>query len=165
MIKEELYQRMIQLDEIVSNMYPNSYFNCVIVGGSALLSLNQIDRSTLDVDVIESSKEIYEYFEMFDFNTKVKSLFCCFPINFMDRLIKININTKSINYFTPSIEDLIISKLYAYRQKDIDDIYDIIKTNSYDKKVLSELVEEARQSALNERQYQEMLYFYKKHFI
>ena len=164
MNKKELEQRMIELDTITHDLYPGLTFECVIVGGSALLIRNIITRGTLDVDVLEVSKEVEELFASFDFNTRVKAVLDCFPYNYADRLELVNIETKSIKYYTPSIEDLIVSKLYAYRGKDIEDLEKIKKSKKYNKILLDNLVIEARLSAITERRYKEMVDLYIEFF-
>lgn len=164
MNKIELEQRMIELDSITHDLYPGLTFECVIVGGSALLIKNIITRGTLDVDVLEVFKEVEELFSGFDFNTRVKAVLDCFPYNYADRLELVKMETKSINYYTPSVEDLIVSKLYAYRDKDIEDLEKIRTSNKYNRVLLDKIVEEARLSAITKRRYQEMIDLYNGFF-
>lgn len=164
MNKKELEQRMIELDTITHDLYPGLTFECVIVGGSALLIRNIITRGTLDVDVLEVSKEVEELFASFDFNTRVKAVLDCFPYNYADRLELVDIETKCIQYYTPAIEDLIVSKLYAYRAKDIEDLEKIKKSKKYDHIHLDKIVKEARLSAITERRYLEMVDLYNRFF-
>jgi len=164
MDKHELERRMLELDGIVGNLYPGMTFDCVIVGGGALLVKNIITRGTLDVDVLAVSKEVEELFAGFDFNTRVKAVLDCFPYNFADRLDLVKLPSKSIRYFTPSIEDLIVSKLYAYRDKDIEDLKKIKNSNQYNKDLLDEVIVEAKESAVTERRYLEMVSLYKNFF-
>ena len=100
MNKIELEQRMIELDTVTYDLYPGLTFKCVIVGGGALLIKNIITRGTLDVDVLEVSKEVEELFAGFDFNTRVKAVLDCFPYNYADRLELVDIETKCIQYYT-----------------------------------------------------------------
>lgn len=158
--KQELERRMLELDSIVNSIYPGMIFDCVIVGGGALLIKNIIIRGTLDVDVLELSTEVEELFAGFDFNTRVKAVLDCFPYNYEDRLELVDIPSKSIRYFTPSIEDLIVSKLYAYREKDIEDLRKIKDSKQYNKELLDKVVIEARESAITDRRYLEMVDLY-----
>jgi hypothetical protein len=114
----------------------------------------------LDVDVLELSTEVEELFAGFDFNTRVKAVLDCFPYNYEDRLELVDIPSKSIRYFTPSIEDLIVSKLYAYREKDIEDLRKIKDSKQYNKELLDKVVIEARESAITDRRYLEMVDLY-----
>lgn len=164
MNKKELEQRMIELDTVTYDLYPGLTFQCVIVGGSALLIRNIITRGTLDVDVLEVSKEVEDLFTGFDFNTRVKALLDCFPYNYNDRLELVEIETKSIKYYTPSIEDLIVSELYVYRGKDIEDLEKIKKSKKYDQILLDKIVKEASLSAITERRYLEMVDLYNGFF-
>ena len=164
MNKKELKQRMKELDAITHVLYPGLTFECVIVGGSALLIRDIITRGTLDVDVLEVSKEVEELFAGFDFNTRVKAVLDCFPYNYSDRLELVDLDTKSIQYYTPSIEDLIVSKLYAYRDKDIEDLEKIRKSKKYNQILLDKIVIEAKLSAITERRYIEMVDLYNSFF-
>lgn len=164
MNKKELENRMIELDRIVHELYPGKNFECVIVGGGALLIHNRISRGTLDVDVLNASKEVEEIFASFDFNTRVKSLIDCFPHNYEDRIELIKLDTKCIRYYTPCIEDLIVSKLYAFRDKDIEDLKKIKGSNQYDPILLEKVIIEAKKSAITERRYLEMLSLYEAFF-
>lgn len=155
---------MLELDNIVSDLYPGMTFDCVIVGGSALLIKNIITRGTLDVDVLEVSKEVEELFAGFDFNTRVKAVLDCFPYNFEDRLELVELPSKSVRYSTPSIEDLIVSKLYAYREKDIEDLKKIKESNRYNKILLDNVIIESGDSAITKRRYQEMVDLYHNFF-
>ncbi|MGD9910240.1 MAG: DUF6036 family nucleotidyltransferase [Candidatus Izemoplasmatales bacterium] len=160
----DLERRMKELDQIVFDHHPNMHLECVIVGGGALLIKKATSRSTLDIDVLYASKIVEDYFDIFDFNSKVKSLSFCFPYNYEDRLELVDIETKVIRYYTPSIEDLIISKLYAFREKDQEDLKAIIHQKQYDIHQLDKVVEEARLSALNDRMYNEMVSLYNRLF-
>jgi len=162
--KIALEQRMIDLDTVIHDLYPGMTFQCVIVGGSALLIKNIITRGTLDVDVLSVSKEIEELFAAFDFNTRVKAVLDCFSYHYDDRLELVDIKTKSIKYYTPAIEDLIVSKLYAYRGKDIEDLEKIKNSKKYDPILLDKIVQEAKLSAITERRYQEMVDLYNRFF-
>ena len=164
MNKFELEHRMIDLDKVVHDIYPGMTFECVIVGGGALLIKNVITRGTLDVDVLEVSKEVEELFAVYDFNTRVKAVLDCFPYNYGDRIELVNIKTQCIKYYTPCIEDLIVSKLYAYRGKDIEDLHKIKESGKFNSSLLEEVIEDAKHSAVTERRYLEMVNLY-KHFF
>lgn len=161
---QDLEARLKQLDLLVSEFNPDIQLECVIVGGGALLIKEMISRSTLDIDVLYASKIIEQYFPIFDFNSRVNAHSYSFPYYYEDRLELVNINTKVIKYYTPSLEDLIVSKLYAFREKDIEDLKKIIEKNEYDPTLLEQLVEEASLSSLNERSYKEMVSLYKSMF-
>jgi hypothetical protein len=162
--KQELVRRILELDSIVTSLYPHMTFDCVIVGGGALLIKDIITRGTLDVDVLEVSKEVEELFVGFDFNTRVKAVLDCFPYNYEDRLELVELHTVSIHYYTPSIEDLIVSKLYAYRDKDIEDLKKIKDSNQYNKELLDKVIIEAKESAVTDRRYKEMVHLYNNFF-
>lgn len=87
-----------------------------------------------------------------------------FPYHYRERIQPFDINTKCLRFYRPSIEDLIVSKLYALRPKDVEDIQMIIKRNAYDKTLLDYCVSDAKRSALNPHRYQEMLAMYHYYF-
>ena len=45
------------------------------------------------------------------------------PFNYEDRLIPLDIGARFIRCFTPSLEDLAVMKLYAFRPNDIIDLH------------------------------------------
>jgi hypothetical protein len=165
MNKDDMKTRMLELDSLATLRFPGKTFQCIIVGGGALLSLGLKAKGTLDVDVLVAPRQLSDLFDQFDFNTKVQSLSICFPFHYLDRIRKIEIGTKTIEFYTLSVEDLIVSKLYAYRKKDVEDLEDIIKSGQYDKTLLAQVVADAKASALNDRAYHEMICLYNQHFL
>ena len=59
---EGILNRLIDFDEEISLVYDGKKFECIVVGGGALLLLGFISRATLDIDVLEASKEIVPFF-------------------------------------------------------------------------------------------------------
>lgn len=116
------------------------------------------------INRLELQRRMQELFAGFDFNTRVKALLDCFPYNYEDRLELVEMPTQSIRYYTPSIEDLIVSKLYAYRPKDIQDLEAIKAGRNYDPELLDKVVLEAKDSAVTKRRYDEMVHLYKRFF-
>lgn len=161
---QNVMERLWNIDRVASLTFPHETFDCVLVGGAALLTLKLIKRGTLDGDILDSDPKLDAIFEAYDFNTAVKSMISCFPYRYLDRIVRIEMPSVCIRFFTPSIEDLIVSKLYAYRKKDIQDIQDIIQSGRYDSNKLAMIVQEAKLSSLNERMYQEMVDLYLRHF-
>ncbi|MDY4978406.1 MAG: DUF6036 family nucleotidyltransferase, partial [Ruminococcus bromii] len=54
----------------------------------------------------------------------------------------VNIPTKKVNFYTLSLEDLVVSKLCAMRGKDIEDIENELVYNSLDWDLLDRLVDD-----------------------
>lgn len=82
------------------------------------------------------------------------------PYNFEDRLVKLEIGSYVIDFLTPSIEDLVVMKLYAQRPNDLQDIRSAAQRNLIDWDVLEHLVydeDEAKSSNIVVRRYSEMV--------
>ena len=74
MLREDLIERLKRLDEDAFLLYPgDERFHIVIVGGSALILLEVISRSTLDIDAISASREIRGLLERYDINCDVQT--------------------------------------------------------------------------------------------
>jgi hypothetical protein len=118
----ELFERLKRLDEdayLLFNSVPR--FRVVIVGGSALILGEYADRATHDIDAIETPHELHKLLDKYDINTQVNAYLNLFPYNYEDRLIPV-LQGRQIDYFTASLEDIVISKLFASRDKDLSDI-------------------------------------------
>ncbi len=138
----------------------------IIVGGAAFMLQDLTDRSvTHDIDVFSVAQSVREVIAHYpQVNGSVAAYMDQIPYNFEDRLIKLNLNTRAIEYLTPSTEDLAVMKLYAYRPNDIQDLESAAKNNLIDWDILENLVyneDEARAAVLSERRYKEMVHAYK----
>lgn len=157
-MKDDLMERLKRLDEDVDLMFDgNKRFSMVIVGGCALILLNVISRATSDIDVFDASSEIVDLLEKYDINTRVESFINNFPYNYSDRLIELHRGRK-IDFYSASLEDVVIAKLCSVRDKDWQDITNekLLKVLNWD--VLDTLANdefEAKASALNEFRYKE----------
>lgn len=160
MQRDDMLKRLLALDEEVSLLYTaTDRIRIVIVGGGALILLEYLTRSTHDVDVLSVSHQIHDLMFKYDINTLVQTYINNFPYNYEDRM-KLVLSGKTIDFFTCSLEDIIIAKLYSYRDTDISDITtpSILKDIDWD--LLHHLAtaeDEAKASALNEYRYQEFL--------
>ena len=167
MLREELIERLKRLDEDAYLMYPGEErFRIVIVGGSALILLEVISRSTLDIDAISVSREIRGLIDRYDINCDVQTYINNFPYNYEDRLKPLPIQGKKIDYFTASLEDIVIAKLFSYRDTDRQDIIKDTVVKALDWHLLDRIVktdEEVKLNALNERNYQDFLYNYEEY--
>ena len=161
MMREDLLLRLRALDEEVSLLYPDAErINLVIVGGGALVLMEYISRSTHDIDALSVSHKIQDLMNQYDINTLVQTYINNFPYNYEDRLKPIPLESRIINYYTASLEDIIIAKLYSYRDRDIADICAPRVLESVDWELLHHLAfdeNEAQASALNEYRYREFL--------
>lgn len=93
--------------------------------------------------------------EKYDINGLVQTYINNFPYNYEDRLISL-FQGKVIDFFTASLEDIIVAKLYSFRDTDRRDIESPAVLNDIDWELLDRLAkddDEAHASALNERNY------------
>ena len=135
----------------------------VIAGGSALVLLDVISRSTDDIDTLTVRAELSELFEDYGINTRVNAYINYFPYNYEDRLVKLPIDGKSIDFYAVSLEDIVIAKLHSVRDTDIDDINNPDLIAKLDWELLDRLAtadDELKASAMNDSQYNEFLYTY-----
>ena len=88
--------------------------------------------------------------EALDINTNVMAYNNNFAENYIERAKPVELETEKIDFYTVSLEDLIISKIAASREKDLYDImnYEIMKHVDY--KLLGELAEEIKYGMLND---------------
>ena len=160
----DLINRLKRLDEDVSLLYDDDRrINCVIVGGSALILLHCITRATHDIDVISCPKEINHLLNKYDFNQQVQTYINNFPCNFEDRFVKIDVDTKIMNYYTASLEDIVIAKLCSFRDTDHHDITQPSVVDKIDWNLLEVLSVELKDSTLNDRNYTEFKANYDKY--
>ena len=152
MNKKEILNRLLQVDKDMALIDPTEdQYMCVIVGGSALVILEKIVRSTHDIDSINASEEIQDLLEMYNINMNVRAYLVNFPDSYLNRIVKVDIPTKKVVFYTTSLEDLVISKLASDRQKDKQDIENerIYKDLNWD--LMDELVEEVCEGLLTDR--------------
>ena len=136
-IKKEITDRLLMLDEEVSLEFDDTdtYYEMVIVGGGALVLIDKLTRATQDIDAIMYPKELHPFLERYDINNNVVAYLTNFAPDYYDRRIKIDIPTKRIIFYTASLEDIVISKLFSDRPKDKHDIMnpDIIRALDWNK--------------------------------
>ena len=163
--RAELLNRLRRLDEDVDLLFEdNRRFRLVIVGGSALILLETIVRATHDIDALDASAEIMDLLEKYDINMRVGTFINNFPYNYDDRIVPIAMDSRRIQFYTASLEDVIIAKLYSGRETDVQDIIDPNVLSAIDWQKLEHLATdefEAKASALNPHRYQEFLDSYK----
>jgi len=124
----ELQQRLKDIDTEAFLVYEGEkHFSCYIVGGSALIFMGLISRATRDIDTLEAfPPEIREIFEKYDMNLDVQAYETNFAFDFKRRAKRIEIDTRVVDYYTLSPEDIVVSKLCSdysdSREHDWDDI-------------------------------------------
>lgn len=147
---------------------PAARFPVVIVGGSAFMLRDLTKRpATHDIDILQADghvKNILFRYRMI--NSAVSAYMDQIPYNFEDRLVELPLECKAIQWLTPSLEDLVVMKLYAWRSNDEEDITSEAVLGNIDWTLLDYLVrseDEAKASALSERRYREMVFIYERY--
>lgn len=149
---DELIDRLRRLNEDASFLDDQNTYKCIIVGGGALILLGYRQRATHDIDVIDYfPPDIKNLMEKYDINTNVSAHIDCFPEDYINRAQLVNLDTEKIKFYTLSLEDLVISKLAAARDKDWNDITTEAILHEVDWIKLDELAKEVKQSLLSER--------------
>ena len=162
--KDDLLERLARLDEDADLLFDDSRFRMVIVGGSALILLETITRATHDIDALDVSPEIMGLLEKYDINTRVGTFINNFPYNYDERLVPVRLDGRRIDFYTASLEDIVIAKLYSGRATDVQDIIDprVLKAINWEQlEHLATAEDEARASALNPFRYEEFLDSYR----
>ena len=137
----------------------------VIVGGAAFLLRDITARQTThDIDVLHADESLREILNAYpEVNGCVAAFSDQIPFNFEDRLEVLEIGAKAIAFVTPSVEDLVVMKLYAQRPNDVQDIDGAISAGRVNWNLLDRLVHdenEAAASCISDRRYAEMLSAY-----
>ncbi|MGI6032757.1 MAG: DUF6036 family nucleotidyltransferase [Coriobacteriales bacterium] len=153
----------MQIDEevLLELGVPSERYRIVVVGGSALVLSSLTTRpATRDIDVLETDVRIQEILNRYAMvNSRVSAYADEIPFGFEDRLVEIALDTRAVQYFRPSVEDLAVMKLYALRPNDLSDLKSPEFLARIDWVTLRHLVydpDEAPASALSERRWREM---------
>lgn len=164
MNRDEMISRLKELDEEASLLFDSSErIRLVIVGGGALVLMEYLSRSTHDIDVLSVPSHLHGLLKHYDINSDVQAYINNFPYNYEDRIKKLDIDTKVIDFYTASLEDVVITKLCSYREKDQQDIEapDVIKNINWE--LLHELAvndDEIKANCLSEYNYRSFLQSY-----
>ncbi len=165
--KNGMLERLNRLDEDAALMFDGKRrFKVVIVGGSALVLLETLARATHDIDVLSASAEIMDLLERYDINTQVNAYSDAFAYNLYDRLVPVKAGGKQIDFYTASLEDIIVAKLHSVRDKDLQDITSESVLSAIDWNRLEHLAtaeDEAKASALNDTRHDEFLVRYRNY--
>lgn len=140
MILDDLRKRLERLDEDADLMIDNDdRYQMVIVGGSAFILLGKLTRATHDIDALSVPKELYGLLGKYDINTDVEAYIDNFPYNFQDRLQPLPFGGTKVQFYTPSLEDLVIAKLCSFRDTDKADVESEAVRNSLNWDLLEHL--------------------------
>ena len=157
--KENLIERLVNLDKelymyALRNKVKTSKIDMLIAGSSALI-LNGITISkTADIDVLKLSHYIEEeLLERYDMNSRVMGVESSIPYNYEDRIVKLDLETKIIQYYLLSIEDAVCSKIQANRGKDWEQINNSNILEQIDWNKLKICAEEMHDSLITDEQF------------
>lgn len=107
--------------------------------------------------------KIIENLIMFDkeMNRDVQAYFDKFPSGFAKRATKLNLETKSVDFYVLSIEDLVISKLCTTRfSQDVTDIENAFVLSKIDWNKLDDLAKTMEYIMISHFAYENFLYQY-----
>ncbi|MDD6610071.1 MAG: DUF6036 family nucleotidyltransferase [Subdoligranulum variabile] len=92
------------------------------MGGSAFILLGRLSRATHDIDTLSAPPQQLDLMTKYDINAKAEAFINNFPYNYEDRLVRLPLPTQKIDFFAPSLEDLVIAKLCSFRDTDRADV-------------------------------------------
>ena len=165
--KEKLVELLLTMDEEATLLLgrDGQRYPVVIVGGSAFLLHDLTNRPTThDVDVLSCHEALRGVLANYAaINGSVSAYADQIPYNFEDRLVRLDLPTETVDFLTPSVEDLAVMKLYGWRPNDQQDLESPAMLAAIDWEKLDRLVldpDEAMASALSPRRYWEMASIY-----
>lgn len=169
MQKSDLENILLAIDEeaylILGKVDPKP--KVVIVGGAAFLLRDITPRKvTHDIDVFHADDAVVDVLAGYPALNGCVAAYCDqIPYNFEDRLVSLELSTRVIDFVTPSIEDLVVMKLYAERPNDVQDVDGAVRAKRIDWNLLERLVyarDEAKASSLSEQRYRQMTEAYER---
>ena len=159
--KDELRERLEMLDTDAAVLFNDGIrYHVYIAGGGALLLMGYSSRATSDIDVIDATNSLYDLFAKYQINGHIAAHINSFLFNYPDR-VKPLWSGEKIDFYTVSLEDIVISKLCAGRPPDTDDLKAVAKYVDWDKlESLAFDEDELRTIKMSDRQYSEFKYAY-----
>lgn len=134
--KEILAQLLKDMDDF-ARMKGLDYPPIYLLGGSGCIVAGYLDRATTDMDLLdmEYGANVGRLLRMLDKYDLLDLYLTTIPEDFKERAVKIE---EYKNIYVLSREDIILSKVGRYSDKDIEDISILIK--QADKVILSNLI-------------------------
>ena len=160
--RDEIIHNLLRFDEearIVLEKYSVKP-KVVIMGGSAFILTEHLDRVTHDIDVLSLPRELYYVLGIHNMNQQVSAYVDNLPQNYENRLVSLELGETLLDYFTPALEDLVVTKLYSLRPQDSEDISSENVLRDINWELLEHLVydeDEAQASKIVEHRYKEMV--------
>lgn len=167
MIREDILRRLNLLDEEAALLFPTTvHYKMILLGGSALMLQRWLSRATYDIDAVSVPPELAALLDKYDINTKAEAYLDHAPYNYPDRVVAIDAGGQAIDYYTLSLEDLVITKLCSIRDTDWCDAENQTIRQNINWNLLDQLAydaDELRASILSDREYAEFLTRYKNY--
>jgi len=162
--KKELRERLESLDEDATLLFHDEgKYHLFVAGGGALILMDYTSRATSDIDVIDATKALYGLFDKYQMNGHIAAHVNSFLLNYEDR-VKLILNGEKIDFYTVSLEDIVVSKLCAGRPPDWDDLKVVAKHVDWEKlEMLISDEDEMRTLKMSFRQYSEFKYAYERY--
>lgn len=158
--REELEDRLRQFDRAVTLLHPGRSFRLVLVGGGAMVLLGCLARSTADLDVLDVPRDLLDLMAQYDINCRVLAYLDHFAYNIDERLVPLNLGTKTVECYAASLEDVVASKLYSERPSDKRDIRrpEVLKALDWER--LEHVAADMHDSKMNDRRHAQFLHNY-----
>lgn len=150
--KQGILDRLLQLDDDLLSLYPDKGpFDLVVLGGSAIVlrDLAPGKTHTIDIDALQTSAELDRLLARYDINTHADTFRFQFPSGFEERLVEVSLPTTILRVFTLSNEDLVITKLLAWRAQDEADVIDMLESRNVDVMKLHQIVDDITELRAN----------------
>ena len=165
MEREDLISMLMSLDDKASKIIPlGNRVVMTIAGGGALILGGHIKRSTTDIDVLDIYPELQSLLGKYNINNRINAYVDSLAENYEERLVKLNLETKVIDYYLLSLEDLVIMKLFSDRLKDAKDIREVDVINNLDWELLEKIISSGEADvSFNQTRYKHFLEKYEKY--
>ena len=165
MERTDLITVLRTLDEKASRIIPlGNKIVLTIAGGSALILGGHIKRSTTDIDILDNYPELQSLFGKYDVNNRINAYADSLAENYEDRLVKFDLETKAIDYYLLSLEDIVIMKLFSNRTKDYKDIREKDVINNLNWELLDKIISSGEADiSFNQTRYKQFLERYEEY--
>jgi hypothetical protein len=148
----DLLNSLTELDADLMTVYGfDRRFEITIVGSSPMILMGVLaaNRRTTDIDVLEAPEEVLSFLELYNMNTMVATFLYSCPETWQERKQKLEFEGDCLSVYTMSLEDLVIMKLLAFRERDKDDLLGVIESGKLDWRKLNNLILNPQELRIN----------------
>ena len=115
-------------------------------------------KKSSDIDVFTlSDKRLLPLLDNHFMNTRAAGMSMSFSADMEDRFILSNFSKENLHVYLASLEDIVVSKLIANRDKDFEDITDSEIIKHVDYKMLENIIKNELSIDLSEDSYRQLL--------